>query len=200
MHRATIIAPLGLVETAPQEYRYALDGALAACGGQTPFVISHLPELIGEIRWRVPQPLPIGEARVILWVEPLVGVWRAELQQIIAGMPSGGVLTVIASRPLAKQLPERRGWEQRALGLRVGGIRQLARALVSEGMMIEAEYGIHTTFGVGFNVLAEHADRRGSPERADQLRFAARLWYCRKGIDRWLSTVALFVARKQGDR
>lgn len=185
-----------IITLAPQEYRYALDAAMAVCGGRAPLVHSHLPELTSEVRWRIPKPAEPGQADIVLWIEPLLGTWKAELRELRRQLPLGGRLITVASRPLARRLPERRLWNQRGLGLQAGGITRLLRSVVEDGLRVEACYGMHSATSIVLNQLAECV-ARFRPALGDRLQFAARLRYCSTGPFSAFSTVALVVARKE---
>jgi hypothetical protein len=138
------------------------------------------------------QPHPTS----ILWVEPRADDWQTELATLAGTLRLGAPLMVIASRPLARLLPERRAWGGQPLGMRPGGIGRLRRALTGVGLALEASYGIHSAAAIGLNILSRPAGRLGRPDLADQLHFAARLRYCTAGPLAALSTVALLIARK----
>jgi hypothetical protein len=183
---------------APLDYRYALDGAVAVLAGRAaPAVRCHIAELEDEIRWRMPRVVDLDTATAALWVEPQAGDWRIELDELARVLPQGGRLAIVASRPLAWLIPERRGWAGRPLGLRPGAIGRLARALRAAHFGIEASYGMHSPLAIGTSLLSQCAEHWGRPDLGDRLHFAARERYCVTGALAALSTVALLVARKE---
>lgn len=182
---------------APLEYRYALDAAMPILATAAPQrVICHLPDLLQEVAWRLPDRVESGEGAAALWIEPPTHGWQHELAQIASALPRGGCLVVIASRPLARLLPERRIWPGDALGMRPGGIRRLRDALQTPGFHLREIYGIHTLWSMGLNRLALAWESRW-PANAAHLHFGARLHYTVQGWASVLSTLALFVAQKE---
>lgn len=100
------------------------------------------------------------ERKSVVWVEPQVG----------EGVPEAGErLIVIASLPLMRLVPERRGWGDAPMG----GWR-VKKMLRRAGWGISAEYRFHTLTSILLNTLA---GRMGQTARADRWRFAARLRY-----------------------
>lgn len=189
-----MIADLPVAALAPLDYRAALDAAmplLAPSAG----VICNRPELVGEVRQRLPhwQRGPVAAA---LWVEPLTATWQADLALLTATLSRQARLVVVASRPLALLLPECRGWPQTGLGATCGGLRRLRAGLRRAGLRTEASYGFHTLQSMVLNLLSARADRLGRPDLADRLHFAARLAYCARGPLAAGATVALLVVRK----
>ena len=183
----------------PLEYRYALDAAMARLGNaRAPIVICNAPSLLGEVRQRGlsgDRWSPAADAA--LWVEPLVDTWPTDLATLDDALIAGAPLTIVASLPLARVLPERRSWHEHPLGLQPGGIDRLRRGLVRCGFALDAMYGIHSMIAVGLSLLSRLAARSGRPDLGDRLHFAARLRYCVAGPLAALSTVALLVARKE---
>ena len=193
-----MIGTLPATELAPLDYRYALDAAMATLGSDAvPLVVCNAPELVDEIRQRLPYLSESGRASAALWVEPLAGIWPTELRGFAEALGAGAPLVVVASRPLARLLPERHGWTGRALGLRPGGIGRLTRGLRRCGFALDASYGVHSAPAIGLNLLSRQLDRWGHPDLGDRLHFAARLRYCTSGPLAMLSTVALLIARKE---
>jgi hypothetical protein len=181
----------------PLDYRYALDAAMSALAGAgAPAIRCNIPELAGEVRQRAPRQAETGTATGTLWVEPLDGDWQSELATIADRLPDGAPLVVIASRPLARLLPERRSWGGRPLGMRPGGVARLRRALPQAGFTPPVIYGIHPAPAIGLSLLSRSAASMGYPDLADRLHFAARLRYCAAGPLAALSTVVLLIARK----
>lgn len=181
------------------EYRYALDAVMPMLAGQgLPLVRCEPPALADEVRQRLPRWAEAAPARAALWVEPLASSWQTELDSLSAGLEKKSALYVVASRPLARVLPERRAWPGKPLGLRVGGLYRLRRALRDRGFLVESEYGLHTPLAVGMNLLGGQFCRWGRPDLGDRFGFAARLRYCTSGPSAPFSTVALWVCRRSG--
>lgn len=195
--------PIGtrpVVALAPLDYRYALDAAMPLLAGPAPpLVHCRVPELTAEIEQRLPRMAGAtaeGSAPAALWVEPPAASWGAELRVLAAALPPGAPLVIIASRPLARLLPERRSWPGRPLGLTWGGVERLCRALPRAGFALEARHGVHSTVAIVLNLVGQAAARAGRPDLGDRLHFAARLRYHTTGPFAALATVALLLARK----
>jgi hypothetical protein len=191
-----MIGTLPVARLGPLDYRYAIDAVIPLLDGQVPLVCCGVAELEAEIRQRIPRWSEVRPARAALWVEPLAETWQANLQMLSGRLHPGALLAVIASRPLARLLPERRSWRGRPLGLEPGGIGKMRRALVESGYVIEASYNVHTLFAIALNAFSRLADRVGRHEVGDRLHFAARLRYCAGGSLATPATVALLSARK----
>lgn len=182
---------------APLDYRYALDAAMTLLTPHAPALVRcDVPVLIDEILQRFPTRTKTNPSSG-LWVEPLNDTWQATLDHFAAELPAQTRLVIIASRPLARLLPERRGWEKQPLGLRLRGLAQFRQALRRTGFVLEASYGLHTPASIGLNLAAQQLSRLDLPDLADRLGFAARLRYCTTGSAAALATVALLVARKE---
>ena len=185
---------------APLDYRYALDAAMTLLTPHGPALVRcDVPVLVDEILQRFPTRTKIDPSSG-LWVEPLNDTWQATLDHFAAELPAQARLVIIASRPLACLLPERRGWEKKPLGLRLRGLAQFRPALRRTGFVLEASYGIHTLTSISLNVVGQQLSRLDQPDLADRLGFAARLRYCTTGSAAALATVALLVARKEARR
>ena len=192
-----MIGTSSVAALAPLDYRYALDASMAVLGGKAaPTVLCNAPELACEVRQRIPSWGGVERAGAALWVEPLVDTWRAELATLRSALPGDAPLAVIASRPLARLLPERHMWGGRPLGLQPSGIGYLRGALLRAGFRLETVYGIHSALAIWLSLLGRQAERWGYPNVGDRLHFAARLRYCTSGPLAALSTVALLIARK----
>lgn len=188
---------------APLDYRYALDAALALLGDAAPMVRCDQPELAAECAQRGAPLQPVARVAhpcATLWVEPQRTNWRLTLEQLAAALPAGARLAVVAARPLARLLPERRTWSGAALGLRPGGMAQLRLGLYQAGLRITAVYGVHSPVAIGLNSLGGLLARAGRPDLGDRLEFAARLRYLARGWAAPLATVALILAHKGGVR
>lgn len=186
--------------TPPLDYRYALDAvmpAYARASGAS--VLCNIPELSAELDYRGIRVGSAGSATTALWIEPLIDSWSAELDSLAAQLAAGGRLYVIASRPLAAVLPERRGWHGQPLGVRPGGLRRLQSSVRGRGFRITACYGIHGPASIGLNCLAWVASAAGRPDVGDRLQFAGRLRYCTRGLRSALSAVSLIAAVKEGE-
>jgi hypothetical protein len=129
-------------------------------------------------------------------VEPLQESWRVDLAFLSGVLAAGGPLVVVASRPLARILPERHSWRGHPLGLTPGGVGRLRRALTQAGLTLDAIYGFHAAPAVGFGLMSRLVAGWGRPDLGDRLHFAARLRYCATGHLAAWSTVALLTARK----
>jgi hypothetical protein len=193
-----MIVALAMTHLAPLEYRYALDAALTCLPRTTePLTICNVAALTDELRQRLPQTAETTPAAAALWIEPLTATWRMELASLTARLTPDAPLAVIASRPLARLIPERRAWPERSLGMRPGGVAELRRALVRAGYRIDAEYGIHSVMSIVLNGVSQRLERWDRPDLGDRLHFAARLRYCTTGAPAALTTVALLAARKE---
>jgi hypothetical protein len=70
---------------APLEYRYALDAAMPIIAGNSSIVVRcHIPELVGEVRQRIPNWSEGQSASACLWVEPMSDNRMNELKRITA--------------------------------------------------------------------------------------------------------------------
>lgn len=192
-----MIGSLPSARLAPLEYRYALDAAMALLAGAAPLTVCHVAALWPELQQRVPNA-PSSHANAAVWVEPQAHSWNGELDGLMRGLSSNATLLVVASQPLARLLPERRGWDDDPLGMRVGGMRALLRGLARAGFGVRERHGLHGIESIALNALAAQAARRGRTALADRLGFAARLRYRSAGRTAGLGTVALLVARREG--
>jgi len=193
-----VIGTLPVHDLAPLDYRYALDAAMPLVANEgVPIVRCTVPALAAEVQQRLPRWSEDQDAPAALWVEPLAENWKAELDSLAAALRPGGALVVVASRPLARLLPERRDWPGEPLGSQPGGVRRLRRALRRKGMVLESEFGMHTLLAIALNLISRQAARWGRPDLGDRLGFAARLRYCTAGPLGPLSTVAMLVARRE---
>lgn len=191
------IGTLARWDLVPVDYRVALDAVMPLLTGQgPPLVRCDVPVLAAEVRQRLPRRAGAGPAHAALWVEPMNGNWQAVLESMIVSLEPEAALLVVASRPAARLLRERRGWPGELLGIRPGGLRRLRRTLQDHGFTVEDEYGFHTPAAVVLNLLAGRATRLGRPDLGDRLGFAARLCYATAGSMIPLSTVALWLARR----
>lgn len=183
----------------PLDYRAALDGALVSLGADAPLVICDEPRLWPEIAQRLPTFAQSGRDAV-LWAEPQLAGWRSTIWSLTARANVGAQLAIVASRPLAHLLPERRGWSAGALGLLPNGLARLRRLLARAGWRIEAEHGFHTLAATFLNIAGRQCEQLGRADLGDRLHFAARLRYRTTGLGMPFATVALLLARKVGRR
>lgn len=197
---------------APLDYRYALDALMARLAQPANLLVHcNLPELEDELRQRALLASltnirrSTDKAQAGLWIEPLTGSWQTDLNEFSTQLPKNAPLIIIASRPLARLLPERRQWTAVApLAMQTGGLNKLRRAVVKAGFKIETQHGMHTVAAIGLNSFGQQLNRLNRPELADRCHFAARLHYCKGGVvspfsnlQATFSTVALLVARKE---
>lgn len=191
-----MIGTLPMNNLAPLDYRYALDAAMSVFGrADMPYVRCDVPDLVDEVYQRIPATAEPDDPSAALWVEPLVEDWDVVVTTFGDNLYHGMPLVVIASRPLARLLPERQSWQGRPLGFHLTGMTQLRNGLRQAGFTIEQEYGVHTVQAVGINVLSRQI-ARWWPDLGDRLHFAARLRYCTPGSLKALSTVALLFTRR----
>ena len=116
-----MIGTLPVWNLALREYGQALDAAMILLPGEeTPLLRCHVPVLAAEASQRLPAWSEVGPAGAALWIEPLQDSWHAELESLSAGLKDGGTLVIVASRPLARLVPERREWPGKPLGLKLG--------------------------------------------------------------------------------
>lgn len=187
---------------APLEYRYALDAVMPLLAEEKKLLIRcDVPQLMNDVTQRVPilsDSDQIHDAEMALWVEPLRLTWRDELAVISDRLSNKSLLIIVASRPLARLLPERQAWQGQPLGIQVGGLSHLCRELRQMGWVFERQDGIHSLQSIVLNQLSGLVSRLGCVAFADRLEFAARLRY--RSTDLWApcSTVALLVACKEG--
>ncbi len=183
---------------APHEYRYALDAAMSVLAQpRTTAVWCDTTYLEAEVRRRLPNWADVGVATSALWIEPQRSLWRTRLATLAAALPNNAPLVVIAPRPLAGRIPERHGWSKDVLGLRLGELHSLLRALRTFGFHISATYGVHSALSIGLNILGQLAERYSRPDLGDRFHFAARLRYCTSSPFAGISTLALLLARKE---
>ncbi len=176
----------------PLDYRRALDAAAALLAPRGPALLRcDCAELAPEVGQRFPVVAGAGA----LWVEPVAG-WRLALAELALALPPGELLVVVASQPLARALPERRGWGSDALGLRPGGLARLRAALRDAGLQPRAQFGFHGPAAVALSLLSRLAERAGRPALGDRLLAAARLAYVERPPFAALGTVAVLAAEK----
>lgn len=182
---------------APLDYRYALDAAMSTLAGiPQPLVKCGVHALQDEVSQRIPVQLKQGPALGGLWIEPLSATWNSDLHLLLTGLAFAAPLVIVASRPLARLIPERASWDGQPLGLKPGGLGRLRRALTQMRWTVESSYGIHSALAIALSVVGQQLERIGRPDLGDRLHFAARLRYCNEGVFSPLSTVAVLVVRK----
>ncbi|HLO13264.1 MAG TPA: hypothetical protein VK206_00430 [Anaerolineales bacterium] len=197
MPKRTVIITHTIVDLAPLEYRYALDAAMSVLGCETaPAILCHVPELEYEVCQRLNGSSEWKSATAGLWIEPLGSTWISELERIAHGLICNAQLVILASRPMANLLSERKSWTAEPLGTHPGGLPKLYRALSRSGFILEKSYGIHSILAISLNLMSRAAARCGRPDLGDRLQFAARLRYCTLGPLATLSTLALLFVRK----
>ena len=103
----------------------------------------------------------------LLWVEP-------QIDEPLPVFNNIRRLIIITSQPLARVLPERKGWRDAPLGIRWLGQRQIKQKVQSAGWRVSAEHHFHTIRSIALNLLSQRVPQ---PARADQLQFAARQRY-----------------------
>jgi hypothetical protein len=194
-----MIGDLPTWELVLREYGQALDIAMAVLSGrETPLVHCGVPALLAEARQRLPGLTDVGPASGVLWLEPMALNWLEELRTLRAGLREGGTVVVVASRPLARLLPERPEWIAGALGPQAGGLARLRRAMVRMGLTAEREVGLHALPAVALNQLGQWTSHAGRPDLGDRLHFAGRLRYIASGPLARFSTLALLIAGSRG--
>lgn len=184
-------------DVAPLEYRYALDAAMPVVAGRnSPMVLCNVPQLESEVRQRLSHISEPQLAMAGLWIEPLRGSWMNDLEKIQHTLNCNSPLIILASRPLANLLPERKSWTGRPLGTHLRGLSNLSQALLESGFVLESNYGVHSIWAIALSLVSRTVDLCGRPDLGDRLQFAARLHYCIRGPLAGLSTLALIFARR----
>jgi hypothetical protein len=192
-----MIGTLPVYERSPLDYRYALDAAMPHLARSVvPLVRCEVAALVPEVQQRIPNAAQQGPVWTALWVEPLIAGWRDALRDLSGAVIPGGRLVVVASRPLARLLPERQTWADQPLGLTPLGLYRLRLALRQAGFHVTAMYGVHSGTAIFLNLVSDQLACLGRPDLADCLHFAARLRYISAGPVAALATVALLFTRK----
>jgi hypothetical protein len=195
---SVMIGAVPVAALAPLEYRYALDAAMPLLATLPRlYVRCDEPALQAEVKQRIPSSAPLALASGALWIEPQTSNWRMTLDSL-AALPTGAPLVVVASRPLARLLPERRAWPSEPLGLSPRGLTRLRRGLAAVGFSIEAAHGLHTLPAMLLGLLGGLCQRGGRPQTADRFHFAARRHYHGAGWPAAPATVSLLIARRGG--
>ena len=195
-----MIGSLPRYQQLPLDYRYALDGAMVPLH-KAERILVRLPSTPWEeeVTQRLPQAQKQGSADAGLWIEPGTRTWEHNLQDFRSGLSENGLLVVIASRPLARILPQK-SWENHPpLGIQITGMRRLRQGLVQADFCIESCYGVHTLAAILWNQAGQWMGRCCRPDLEDRWQFAARLRYHTLGRWAFLSTVALIFAYKRGE-
>lgn len=146
------------------EYTNALDALPSFVAMDALQTVCAVPEVVSVLAVRLP---PTLSPRHLVWVEPQVGEAVPRLDGIER-------VVVIAARPLARILPERKVWGDAPLGMQVGGLWRLRRELRKSGWGISAEYRFHTLQSILYNTISQ---RHPQPAKADRWHFAARAAY-----------------------
>ncbi|MGH2457604.1 MAG: hypothetical protein ACRDIY_01915 [Chloroflexota bacterium] len=192
-----MIGTLPVSDLMPLDYRYALDAATSLLSAAGPsFVLCQADELLGEVRQRIPRWATKRDAAAVLWVEPAASGWEAEAETFGTALPENGLLVIVMSRPLARLIPERRTWARPAIGLQIGGVERVRRAIGRAGFRLEASHGIHSAMAIALSLVGQQCARAGHPALGDRLHFAARRRYRVTGLGEGLATVSLLIARK----
>jgi hypothetical protein len=193
-----MIATLPVSELAPLEYRYALDAVMPLLGKKTPLILRcGASTLLVEVAQRLIWCREAENGAAALWVEPQRCDWEVQCRDLGHSLAVGAPLAIIASRPLARLLPELKHWGGDPLGFVPWGIEQLCRALNRCGFACKSTFGIHSIQSISIFFLSRCVSRLGHPALGDRLVFAARLRYCLSGPLAGLSTVNLIIAWKQ---
>ncbi len=185
----------------PHEYRYALD-AIGTISGQQghPFVLLNLPELEEEMSLRgFGGEVPSLTASAI-WIEPIRHSINEDLLEITSRLCNEGLLSIVASLPLSRLLPDNTCWTRSAIGTRLTGSGELTQSIAQHGFTIQQIFGIHTARSIGLNGLGRIMERVGRNDMADRFLARSKELYCSDQLDRQFSTVALICARKTGLR
>lgn len=193
-----MIATLPVSDLAPLEFRYALDAVMPLLGKKAPLILRcGSPNLLFEVKGRLPWCSEAGNGAAALWIEPQRSDWEAQCRDLGQSLAGGAPLAIIASRPLARLLPERRYWGGDPLGSQPWGVERLSGALSQCGFSLRSTFGIHSVQSISINFLSRCLSRLGRPAMGDRLGFAARMRYCVTGPLAALSTLALITAQKQ---
>jgi hypothetical protein len=188
---------VAVYEQAPLEYRVAMDAACTWLGAYLPAGLRcDQPELKTEaeqrLRFEDAPPWQSG-----LWLEPQEQDWGAGLADFLGQLAPGARLAVVLSLPPARRLHERKDWRSPALGEKAGGMRRFLRGLAEQGVVVEAEMGLHSWQAVGLNLAGQAARRARFWALADRLEYAARLRYSQRLGGAWSATCALILGHKR---
>jgi hypothetical protein len=182
---------------APLDYRYAFDAAISfLVHALPPLVWCHAHALVNEVRQRIPYQADQLPASSALWVEPIKGRWRHDLDTLVDIVEDRAPLVIVASLPLARLVPERASWNEEPLCVIPGGFGNLRRALCSKGYSRQEVYGFHSLFAIGYNILGQKMEQVGYPHIGDRMHFQGRLHYCVGENWTMTSTVALLMAKQ----
>ena len=196
-YRRIVTSTYQKADVAPLEYRYALDAAMPVVARRNSLmVLCNVPQLESEVRQRLSHVSEPQLATAGLWIEPLRESWMNDLKKFQHTLDRSSPLIILASRPLANLLPERRSWTAKPLGTHLIGLSNLSQALLESGFALESKYGVHSILAIVHSLVSRTADLCGRPDLGDRLQFAARLHYCIRGPLAGLSTLALIFARR----
>jgi hypothetical protein len=115
-------------------------------------------------------PSNIQQPNQTVWLEPQIG-------EPLPNLSDSQRLAIIMARPLARLLPERRGWTDAPLGFQWKGSVWLRRQMRGAGWRFSAEYRFHTLRSVVLNGMGHLCERFERPAQADRWQFAARQQY-----------------------
>ena len=165
----------------PLEYQIALDVLPSFVSMSETGWICQVDAFYPELQNRLPHvPAP----QYLVWIEPQMAEPLPSLNNIQR-------LILIASRPLARILPERKAWQDDSVGLRWRGTSRFQQPLRQEGWHAVATHHFHTLQSIILNRASEQLTRIGQPARADRWQFAARQRYATS--NRAIATASLFV-------
>jgi hypothetical protein len=183
---------------APREYGVALDAAMPVLNQSTEaevLLCCNVPQLEAEARQRLAQVGWAHQERA-LWVEPLAGGWRLQLDAFARALPAGAPLVIVMSLPLARLLPERRGWQGRPVAMNPIEAWRFRHALSESGFVLQGAHGFHSMVATLLSLVSRGLARYERPDLADRWQFASRLAYRASGPLLPLSTVALLVCKR----
>jgi hypothetical protein len=126
-----------------------------------------------------------------VWLEPQWTSWRAELQEIAAALPGGGLLSIVTSLPLALLRSE---GHPSALGLRPSGWWRLRSGLLKAGFRVERVFAFHTPWWSMLRWLAARLGPR-RPDWSDRIQSVMRYRFATRSFVVPLATTGLIQAR-----
>jgi hypothetical protein len=189
-----------VTQPAPLEYRSALDAiAPTLCAGNV-LLMNNIREIDSELENRSLFGDNTTLATSALWIEPMIGSWRTELQDLQSRLTPRGRLYIVVSLPLARMLPERRSWTGTPLGSTFLGVTQLRRELTKSAFNVTNTWGFHGLDSILLNGIGTICHKFGRTDLSDRLSFGARLRYCRSGTASMVSTVALIETARARSR
>ncbi len=183
----------------PRSALHACALALGASRGPT-LLRSAVPQWEATLRSRIGDQLfapadagrPAAQAWVgAVWLEPQRQTWRAELGEIAAELPGGGLLSIIVSLPLAFL---HGGGSPASLGMLPSGAWQLRRGLTRSGFRVERTFAFHTPRSSMLHWLATRLRSR-RPDWSDRVHSAMRRRFAASDFILPLATAGLIQAR-----